>query len=355
MGERTSSSARRVRASSTFCASWERLQAASAMCFLLRRMTGMGEVWVWVGNWAEESGPGIPTKFRLYGLDHGSEGGPQWRLGRLLAYEAFVQARHPEIMHAGMTQAQIDAAYWPWYGNMALQVEYDCLETKTKYPEVHAALIRGGDIDALTRLVCDKFEIPAKATEHMEIRLEQAHLVFDALKDVVPPSASTAANAAAIKAKKEVKTSNGNAGLGTVVAAGVGALHWFAGMPGNMAAWAAAAAGLVILMSLWMAQKYAMAAAQAAQDANRVAGPHIPAPGAPVAVPVLPQAVPVPAERIPVEWVLRGDKYEIGDPPPVPPKPVAPPPPELPLELVALANQIAAKVMQDLMSEKEAA
>lgn len=139
----------------------------------------------WVGNFVQEVGQDLPSAFRSHGLDHGSEGIEQWRLERLDNYKAFVRRGHPS---AG------DQELEAWYGNMALQVRYAALECARDYPSVEAQLRKGGDVGALTELICWHVERPNVRYANIQRRIAAAKAVFNAVPHLGVASELTAAN-----------------------------------------------------------------------------------------------------------------------------------------------------------------
>lgn len=124
-----------------------------------------------VGNFVRESGPNLPSAFRHGKLDHGSQGLPQWRLGRLTAYMNFVKEKHPELTS--------EDELWPWYGRMAYQVEFVARELASSYRTLYFNLrAPGGDVAALTADVCWQYERPSKALSGIAVRLDAAKALY---------------------------------------------------------------------------------------------------------------------------------------------------------------------------------
>lgn len=296
----------------------------------------------WVGQWSQEVGINIPTAFRHGPLDHGSQGGPQWRDSeddkRLTHYEDYVIGLHPELVHPGMTRAQIDVVMWDLYGRMDYQVAYCAIECRTHFPKIEAALRRGGDIDTLTDLLTWHFEIPAVATARADFRRSEARKVFAAAAHI-GTSPATQANVDKTRAQAKIQVNNTNAGGGIVLGGIVAGLHWMGGMPSHMAFAAGAGVLVLVLYSLYAAQKAAqeagVAGAQAAASAGKVVAPTGPVYTElnPVPEPKAEPAHPGPAPE-PIFWVWN-EKLRLWDMSPKPPEPapedLAPPPPPHPL------------------------
>jgi len=307
----------------------------------------------WVGNWTQEVGVNIPTAFRHGPLDHSSQAGPQWRDSksdkRLTHYEDYVIGLHPELVHPGMTRAQVDAAMWDLYGRMDYQVKYCAIECRAHFPHVEAALRQGGDIDTLTDLITWHFEIPAAATARADYRRAQARAVFAAAAHI-GTSPATQANIAKTQAQAKVKVNNTNAGGGLVLGAVIGLLHWIGGMPSELMWAAGAGVAFLVVYSLYAAQKAAavagVAGAKAASSTKPVEAPaplpEVPKPEIEVPeMPFRPDLIPEPENLIPEPaipilppqwvWNAREGYWYFGEPRPVVKRPDPPPQPSHPL------------------------
>ena len=295
----------------------------------------------WVGNFSQEVGPNLPCAKRpAKGLDHGSQYLGQWRLGRLTEYEAFVRARHPE--------ATDEASRTAWYGNMGEQVKFATMEMKRDYPALDKALRAGGSVETLTTRIMTEYERPNHDpnVNKLDRRIKWAEDTYTATPRLHPESPSTAPNHAVIEAKKTVQTSNANAGLSGVLLAMIGGLHWFAGMPLNLALWAAAAAVIALIYSVFDAQKASSTAITASAKASIAIAP-------PVELePTASLDGPAPEGG---QWVfdpaLRGHVWTRLDPPEpieVPPEPKVLTEADIPSLAEAIASIISQKLDRDI-------
>ena len=257
--------------------------ARQIQCFTLFEAQGYPpeSAAAWVGNFSQESGTSLPSAFRSgVPLDHGSQGLEQWRLDRLTNYENFVKAKVPGAS---------DAELWAYYGNMAYQVEFATQECRRDYPSVELALHRGGDIAALTALICWQVERPSLRYANLANRVAQAKNVFAAAPHLsVPPSTVSKANTAVIKHTQAATGAVVAAGGSTIGAAATIATH----VQWHMPSWAwilAGTLGVVIVMAIISAITNAVQAG-AAKNTLVAATPVV----APASVPA-PASAPTPA------------------------------------------------------------
>ncbi len=276
-----------------------------------------------VGQFSQEVGVNIPSAFRHGPLDHGSQGIAQWRLIRLTRYKAYVIGLHPELMQAGMSQEQIDVVMWDLYGRLDYQIKFCAIECRTWYPQIEVALRRGGDIDILTDLLTWHFEIPAVATARADFRRQQAHAVFAAAAHI-GSSPATQANVTKAQAQAKVQTNNTNAGGGIVLGGIIAGLHWMGGMPSHMAIAAGIGVGVLVLYSLYAAQRAAQEAGQAGAKAATTGGQGPLISSTPVTSPKVPSNIPEPAlPTSPPQWVWNAKEgyWYFGEARPIPPAP----------------------------------
>lgn len=147
------------------------------------------------GNFCREVGPNLPTAFRTAGLDHGSNGLAQWRLGRLDAYKAYVQSQKPELVQAAAATGQkVDDAFWPWYGRLDFQTQFVAIELAKDYPALDHKLRMGGDVAALTADVCWQYERPSKLLSGIAERIDYAKAVAADTSEGVNPVTDIRAN-----------------------------------------------------------------------------------------------------------------------------------------------------------------
>lgn len=320
------------------------------------------------GNLSQEVGNNLPSEFRHSGLDHGSQALPQWRdskgAPRLTRYMEYVRGLHPELIRPGMTTEEIDAAMWVWYGNMALQIEYLAIELREYFPALDAKLRHGGDINSLTEDFCWQFENPNRQAANLTNRQRQALYVFSAASHLSPRKESTQANIEAAKKTVAAQTSTTNARCGVMLGGLIAGLHWYGGMPGNMALVAGAVVALLVVYSLFAAQRAKFEAALASSLAGKISGvapvpvPAEPAPMEPAAekesgpekIPSLRPSMPTAAP----EWIYEETlgRWIYGEaPPPAPPTPPPPPSPLMTSDIGAIAAAVAKLLDEKLAVE----
>ena len=57
-------------------------------------------------------------------------------------------------------------------------IRYSIIDMQKNFPDIWKQLTTSNDVDGLTRLVMDKFEVPAAATAHIDTRLNYAHSIY---------------------------------------------------------------------------------------------------------------------------------------------------------------------------------
>jgi len=116
-----------------------------------------------IGNFSQESGVNLRSGYTVK-TDHGSQGIAQWRLDRLTHLEEFCEARG---LHSG---------------TLAAQVQFAIYELGTEYTTLDALLRKGGDLDLLTMMICNKYERPAKQFANIPNRIKQARITLNESK-----------------------------------------------------------------------------------------------------------------------------------------------------------------------------
>lgn len=117
-----------------------------------------------VGNFSQEVGVNLQSGYLPTSqLDHGSQCLPQWRLGRLTAFENYCAAKS---LHTGAMESQLR------YVAVELARDYPALDKALRDPK--------GDIASLTARVCWEYERPAQSAANLANRVKQAQATYAA-------------------------------------------------------------------------------------------------------------------------------------------------------------------------------
>ena len=209
---------------------------------------------VWTGDFIEEDGAGLMTRFRFkLGMrtDHGSESLAQWRLERLngtplpgggVAPDGLIPCCEAHHLDPETLEGAVAFAIW---------------ECGAKYAEVDKALRAGGNVTQLMLLLVSKYERPNMAVAHIyDVRVPHAEEVLKRLKLIKQHAGATATVATT------QKSANAAVGVGAVVAI-VQAWH---GIPPPVL-WAFVALIVVVLFTLSFRSESAKAVAARAERA----------------------------------------------------------------------------------------
>ena len=197
-----------------------------------------------VANFSWEGGSAnLNSGFRTGKLDHGSQGLPQWRLGRLDGYMLFVAQKHPDLERDYTPQGDL----WPWFGNLSNQCEYVILELQRDYKALHDKLAKGGDIASLVAAVCWQYERPNRALAHLADRVAYGKAIAAGLIGTkLPTDISTHITAQAHEQDTNQAVSGGLAAVPLVGGSAVAAYHWSGSL--QWFEWIALAIGVVIFV-----------------------------------------------------------------------------------------------------------
>jgi hypothetical protein len=155
-----------------------------------------------VGNFSQESGVNLHSGYTVK-TDHGSQGIAQWRLDRLTHLEEFCEARG---LHSG---------------TLAAQVQFAIYELGTEYPTLDALLRKGGDLDLLTTMICNKYERPAKQFANIPNRIKQARITLNEAKIATGAVVATGGVAAGSGLAAVIAYLQSGPSAGVIIAIGV--------------------------------------------------------------------------------------------------------------------------------------
>jgi len=192
---------------------------------------------VWVGDFVEEDGAGLMTKFRFKtGLktDHGSESLAQWREDRLYGTLLPDGSRAPDGLIPWCHLHNLDPETLE--GAVAFAI-WECGE---KYPDLDKAMRAGGNITELMVRLVKEYERPNMAVAHIyDIRIPHA-VEIDKRLQLIDAHAG---------AQNDLKSAHSAAGGVVALGTAAAAAHQWAGMPMPVV-WASAALVIGVLLIL---------------------------------------------------------------------------------------------------------